>query len=158
MSRFVIPKFTFPELNERQIAQLKKRFDSLDTNHNGKLEKNEITEAILAEKLPIDRVDMIFAIADKNHDNCIDFDEFKDALKIVGNAVVNAKNATVQLFISIDRDHNGLLDEDEMFNFMNYLSGGKATREQVQAVIAQNDLDQDGKISLQEFLRIAKFE
>lgn len=158
MSTFVIPKFTFPELNEEQLVQLKKRFDSLDKNHNGKLEKSEITEAIIAEKLPIDRVDMIFALADKNHDECIDFDEFQDALKIIGKAVVDAKNATVQLFLRIDTDHNGLLDEDEMLNFMNFLSGGKATREQAKAVIEQNDIDKDGKISLNEFLKIAKFE
>ena len=158
MSTFVIPKFIFPEPNENQIALLKKRFDSLDTNHNGKLEKNEITAALKAEKMPVDRVDLIFAIADKNHNNAIEFEEFEDALKIVGKAIVDKKNLAVQLFLRLDLDHNGLLDENEIFNFMKYISGGKATREQAKRAIAEQDKDKDGMISLDEFLKGAKFE
>lgn len=154
---YEIPRFKFPELQEQQISDLKKRFDSLDKDHNGKLDKNEITQAMQAEKLPLDYVDMIFALADKNHDKVIDFEEFQDALKLVGNAYVDSKNAVVQLFARLDTDHNGLLDEDEIFNYLTMISRGKATREEAKAVITKNDKDHDGKISLNEFLQGAKF-
>lgn len=155
---YKVPKFTFPELNDQQIAQLKKRFDAIDKDHNGRLDRKEITDALKAEKLPINYADMIFTIADKNRNGTIEFDEFHEALKIVGNAIVDAKNAAVKLFVRIDTDRNGLLDEDEIFNFLTMLSGGKATREEAKAVIAQNDKNKDGKISLDEFLQGAKFQ
>lgn len=158
MTSYEIPRFKFPELNESQLVNLKKRFDSIDKDHNGKLDKNEITSAMEAEKLPLDYVDMIFTLADKNHDKVIDFGEFSDALKLIGNAYVDSKNAVVQLFARLDTDHNGLLDEDEIFNYLTMISRGKATREEAKAVIAKNDKNHDGKISLDEFLQGAKFQ
>lgn len=157
MATFDVPKFTFPEPTEEQIAQLKTHFEALDKDHNGKLDKNEMTEALKAQNFPVDRVDMIFALGDKDHDGTLDFNEFVDALKTIGKAIVDAKNAAIEMFKKLDVDHNGALDEDEIFNSMNLISGGKATREQAKAVIAEKDKDGDGKITLEEFLQSLRF-
>ena len=148
---FEVPKFTFPEPTEEQIAQLKTHFEALDKDHNGKLDKAEMTEALKAQHFPTDRVDIIFELGDKDHDGALDFNEFVEALKLIGKAVVDAKNAALEMFQKLDAD------KDEIFNFMNLISGGKATREQAKAVIAEKDKDKDGKITLEEFLQSLQF-
>ena len=114
-------------------------------------------EALKAQNFPTDRADIIFELGDKDHDGNLDFNEFVDALKLIGKAVVDAKNAAIEMFKKLDVDHNGALDEDEIFNSMNLISGGKATREQAKAVLAEKDKDKDGKITLEEFLQSLQF-
>lgn len=51
--------FKIPELTQEQTNELKAKFDKADTDHNGKLDKNEITEVLKSQKLPTDNVEMI---------------------------------------------------------------------------------------------------
>ena len=57
------------------------------------------------------------------------------------------------IFEKLDANHDGKLDENEVFNFLNFLSPGKVTREQVKGLIAKIDSNGDGKLSLEECIK-----
>lgn len=64
MTTFDVPKFTFPEPTEEQIAQLKTEFDKHDKDHNGKIDKAEMIDSLKAQNFPTDRAEISFELAD----------------------------------------------------------------------------------------------
>lgn len=64
MTTFDVPKFTFPEPTEEQIAQLKNEFDKHDKDYNGKIDKAEMIDSLKAQNFPTDRVEIFFELVD----------------------------------------------------------------------------------------------
>ncbi|KAK4574468.1 hypothetical protein LTR86_001309 [Recurvomyces mirabilis] len=67
---------------ERQLRTL---FDSMDRDHNGKLDKNELASAFDRAGVLVSnaRLDRFFTYIDKNHDGNIDFSEWRDFLLFI---------------------------------------------------------------------------
>ena len=85
---------------------------------------------------------------DKNSgDNGIDFEEFIELMVKHGS---NIDEDIVHSFNVFDRDGDGLITEDELHITMNNL-GEPMNEDEVKAMIAEADLDGDGKINLREF-------
>lgn len=63
-------------LSEEQRAEIKSIFVLYDTNNNGTLCKNELTEALAATGYDDDEIEDMFADFDTDGDNEIDFEEF----------------------------------------------------------------------------------
>lgn len=148
------PKFDIPEPTKEQIDGLKKLFDALDKNHNGKIEENELKEILQKQHIPTDHVSLIFKLSDKNGDGGIDFQELCNTLKLLAAAKAHPEGTCEKLFEKIDVDHSGFLDENEVFNFLNFFSPGKVTKEHAKALIGKLDSDGDGKLSFEECLKV----
>ena len=85
---------------------------------------------------------------DKNAgDNGIDFEEFIELMVKHGS---NIDENIAQSFRMFDRDGDGLITEDELHITMEKL-GEPMNEDEVKAMIAEADLDGDGKINLREF-------
>lgn len=67
---------TFVEQTEKELAQL---FKSIDRDHNGQLDKNELKDAFIRAGLviPSSKLDRFFAEVDTNHDGVISFEEWR---------------------------------------------------------------------------------
>lgn len=150
--------FKVPELTEAQINEIKDKFNKADTDHNGKLDKNEITEVLKAQNLPTDNVDMIMKIGDANHDGGISFEEFLNILKLMAQLRAAQVELCKKLFDQIDKDKSGFLDEKEISEFLNLITGGKATPQQVKETMDKYDHDHDGKITFEELLNAGGFK
>lgn len=67
---------TFVEQTEEELWQL---FKSIDHDHNGQLDKNELKSAFARAGLlvPNAKLEQFFAEVDTNHDGVISFDEWR---------------------------------------------------------------------------------
>ena len=114
------PKFDIPEPTKEQIDGLKKFFDALDKDHNGKIDENELKEILQKNHIPTNHVSLVFKLSDKNGDGGIDFQELCLTLKMLAAAKTHPEETCKKLFGKLDVDHNGFLDENEVFNFLNF--------------------------------------
>jgi len=72
-----------PNKKDRRVRKiLKPFFKMFDSNHNGSLDKTELSHVLLElhENLPADKVDEMFNAADSDHNGSITFDEFCDMI------------------------------------------------------------------------------
>lgn len=60
-------------------SELKSLFESIDRDHNGKLDKEELRAAFTGAGIPITsaRLDEFFTSVDSNHDGVISFEEWR---------------------------------------------------------------------------------
>ena len=90
----------------------------------------------------------MFKNVDKNSsDSGIDFEEFIELMVKHGS---NIEEDIAESFKVFDRDGDGLITEDELHITMNNL-GEPMNEDEVKAMIAEADLDGDGKINFKEF-------
>ena len=57
-------------------------------------------------------------------------------------------------FSVFDKDGNGFISADELINAMNNLSGDKLTEEEAEAMIREADVDGDGQVDYEEFVKM----
>ena len=147
------PKFDIPQPTKEQIDGLKKLFDALDKNHKGKIEEKELKEILEKQHIPTDHVSLVFKLSDKNNDGGIDFQELCKTLALLAAAKAHPEETCKKLFEKLDVNHDGFLDENEVFNFLNFLNPGKIKKEHVKGLISKLDTNGDGKLSLDECLK-----
>merc|ERR1712060_664618 len=96
-------------------------------------------------------LDMI-AEADTNGSGTIDFAEFLNliARKIKDGDAEEELRAAFRVF---DRDGNGLISASELRHVMTHL-GEKLSEEEVDIMIQEADVDMNGQINYEEFVRV----
>ena len=87
---------------------------------------------------------------DTNANGAIDFNEFIDMMVKRRDCL---DDDVVHAFKVFDRDGDGLISEEELMLTMTNL-GEPLTEAEVRSMIAEADLDGDGKINFQEFSRL----
>ena len=90
---------------------------------------------------------MIKSVDKTSHDGGIDFDEFIELLVNHGH---NIDEDIAKSFKIFDIDGDGLITEEELKTTMDSL-GEPMNEKEVKAMIAEADLDGDGKINFKEF-------
>ena len=90
---------------------------------------------------------MIRNVGKNTGDSGIDFEEFIVLMVAHGSDI---DEDIAQSFKVFDRDGDGLITEDELHITMQKL-GEPMNEDEVKAMIAEADLDGDGKIDLKEF-------
>ena len=87
---------------------------------------------------------------DTNANGAVDFNEFIEMMIKRGSGV---EEDVADAFKVFDRDGDGLITAEELKLTMNNL-GEPLTKAEVKAMIAEADLDGDGKINFKEFQRL----
>ena len=87
---------------------------------------------------------------DTNANGAIDFNEF---IEMMVKRDSRIEDDVAHAFKVFDRDGDGLISEEELRLTMNNL-GEPLTEAEVKSMIAEADLDGDGKINFQEFSRL----
>jgi len=141
------------------IEDVVSAFRVIDSNNDGSLSKQELTAGMnsFGKMFTTEEIDSVFALADVNTDGEICYDEFVSMMFPAASTALakfrrshktlkNAKDA----FDRYDIDGDGEITYDELVTGM----GGEYTANEINAIFAMGDVDQDGKISFLEFSKI----
>lgn len=138
-----MPEETAAERDER-IAKLWK---SLDATPDGAIDVKGLKKGLKKIDHPLKNADAllrdILEVVDTSGDGHIQFSEFRTFIE-------HAENELYQLFDSIDRDHSGSLDKDELRQAF-ARSGIVVSNSKIDQFFDEIDSNHDGQISFEEW-------
>jgi Ca2+-binding EF-hand superfamily protein len=139
---------SFSSLNE-----VKTGFKKCDVDGDGYITKEELRS--MMKSFSGTEVDAVFALGDKDQSGGINFSEFLTMMipnsgsilkKIASNFA--SEQQVISGFKKIDANGDGAISKSEMKN------GLKLSDQELEVVFALGDIDQDGEISLSEFVKL----
>jgi len=142
------------EMTESDHVALRTQFDQMDTDGNGKIDREELTSFIL--KKGGTRVDAearathIISQVDHDGDGRLSVEEWKNA-KVAGMLGQDDKLVKSQ-FQKIDKDNDGFITHEELSKLFNWT----LTKDLISRMIQEIDENKDGKISYSEFVKAMK--
>ncbi|KAL6943110.1 Calcineurin subunit B [Hanseniaspora osmophila] len=140
-----------------EINRLKTRFQKLDADSSGFIERDEFMTIPGISSNPL--ASRIIEVLDLDNSGDIDFQEFITGLSIFsGKANDEEKHEFAFKIYDIDKD--GYISNGELFIVLKIMVGDNLSDEQLQQLvdrtIMENDKDEDGKLSFQEFQNAIK--
>jgi calmodulin len=137
----------------KSIQDVKAAFKRIDTDNDGLLSKQEMLTS-KGSKYDSEEVNAIFLLGDVNGDDQLDLGEFiglmyPPATEIISKLSASFKNIedVKMAFKMLDADGDGSITKQEMGS-----SGHKFSNEQVEALFALGDVNDDGALDLDEFI------
>merc|ERR1712169_155031 len=150
-----LPPFTMADqLTEEQIAEFKEAFSLFDKDGDGTITTKElgtVMRSLGQNPTEAELQDMINEV-DADGSGIIDFPEF---LSLTARKMkdTDTEEELVEAFKVFDRDGNGLISAAELRHVMTNL-GEKLTDEEVDEMIREADVDGDGQINYEEFVKM----
>ena len=129
-------------------------FNMFDTNHDGTITSQKLGE--LMRKLgqnptEADLIQMIEAVS-KPGSKKIGFDEFVDMMEKKNNEE-DTEVEIINAFRVFDTESNGLISKEELFHIIRTF-GETLSDEEIEEIITEADVDGDGFINYEEFVRM----
>ncbi len=121
-------------------------FKKSDTNHDGMISSEELKKSCEDNHIFLDEKQFIKNI-DVNNDNMINYSEFLMAFYDFKNFL--DKNKIKQIFDMVDFNKNKFISKNELMKFLNIENDNPLLNE----IIGEADVDNDNKISFDEFSR-----
>ncbi|KAJ3107535.1 Calcium-binding component of the spindle pole body (SPB) half-bridge [Phlyctochytrium planicorne] len=147
-------RLTRPELTEEQKMEIKEAFDLFDTDKDSALDYHELKVAMRALGFDVKKAEVLKILReyDKNGQGLIEFDDFNKVMteKILDRDPLEEIRKAFQLF---DDDGTGKISLRNLRRVAKEI-GENLDDEELQAMIDEFDLDQDGEINEQEFISI----
>ncbi|KAI9330263.1 hypothetical protein DFJ73DRAFT_954642 [Zopfochytrium polystomum] len=143
-----------PELTEEQKLEIKEAFELFDTDKDGSLDYHELKVAMRALGFDVKKAEVLKILReyDKAGQGTIDFDDFSKVMteRILDRDPLEEIRKAFQLF---DDDGTGKISLRNLRRVAKEI-GENLDDEELQAMIDEFDLDQDGEINEQEFMAI----
>lgn len=142
------------QLTEEQIAEFKEAFSLFDKDGDGSITTKElgtVMRSLGQNPTEADLQDMINEV-DVDGNGTIDFPEF---LTMMARKLkdVDAEAEIREAFKVFDKDGNGLISANELRHVMTSL-GEKLTDEEVDEMMREADIDGDGFVNYEEFVKM----
>ncbi|EEA06466.1 putative calmodulin [Cryptosporidium serpentis] len=142
------------QLTEEQIAEFKEAFSLFDKDGDGSITTKElgtVMRSLGQNPTEAELLDMINEI-DADGNGTIDFPEF---LSLMARKMkdTDTEDELTEAFSVFDRDGNGFISAAELRHVMTNL-GEKLTDEEVDEMIREADVDGDGQIMYEEFVKM----
>uniref|UniRef100_A0A8D0G5Q7 Calglandulin n=1 Tax=Sphenodon punctatus TaxID=8508 RepID=A0A8D0G5Q7_SPHPU len=142
------------QLTKEQIAEFKEAFLLFDKDGNGSVSTEElgtVMRSLGQNPTEAELKDMIHEV-DTDGSGTIDLPEF---LSMMARTIrcSNSEEAIRKAFQVFDRDGNGFVSAAELRHVMTKL-GEKLSEEEVNEMIKEADVDGDGQVNYEEFLRV----
>ena len=144
--------FIASRLNDNEINDLKKVFEAFDDSRDGQISFSELKQGLLelnSTKLTEEDIYYLFKSIDVDKNGRIDYTEFI-AATISKKRHLNQERL-FEAFCMLDRDNNGKITKEEL---MQVLRTEKRQEQEIERYIQAADVDGDGMIDYQEFLKI----
>ncbi|XP_078612782.1 uncharacterized protein LOC144882674 [Branchiostoma floridae x Branchiostoma japonicum] len=142
------------QLTEEQISEFREAFELFDKDGNGSIDAGElgtVMKSLGQKPTETELQDMINEV-DTDGDGTIDFTEF---LTMMTQKMkdMHKEDELRDSFKVFDKDGNGVISAEELRQVMTNL-GEKLTDEEVDEMIREADLDGDGQVNFEEFVRM----
>lgn len=141
-------------LTEEQISEFREAFNLYDKDGDGTitiLELGSIMRSLGQTPSDAELQDLINKI-DNDKNGIIDFSEFVMMMSKKASHV-NSESELIEAFKVFDKDGNGFITSQELRHVMTNL-GEKITQEEADGMIKEADLDGDGRIDYEEFVKM----
>mmetsp|Transcript_1112 Transcript_1112/g.1701 ORF Transcript_1112/g.1701 Transcript_1112/m.1701 type:complete len:150 (+) Transcript_1112:88-537(+) len=142
------------ELTEEEIADYRESFDNFDKDRSGEIDEVELGTVMRSLGFsPTDEQlhDMMLKV-DLDGNGSISFEEFVTMMKKC-EVETDFDREIREAFKVFDKDGSGAIDKEELKNIMNGL-GANLSEEEIDLLVQEGDTDGDGKIDINEFLKI----
>merc|ERR1711981_819665 len=145
------------QLTEEQIAEFKEAFSLFDKDGDGTVTTKElgtVMRSLGQNPTEAELQDMINEV-DADGNGTIDFPEF---LSLMARKMkdTDTEEELIEAFKVFDRDGNGFISAAELRHVMTNL-GEKLTDEEVDKMIREADVDGDGQINYEEFVKMMSY-
>ena len=142
------------QLTEEQIAEFKEAFSLFDKDGDGTITTKElgtVMRSLGQNPTEAELQDMINEV-DADGNGTIDFTEF---LGLMAKKMkdTDTEEELVEAFKVFDRDGNGFISATELRHVMTNL-GEKLSEDEADEMIREADVDGDGQINYEEFVRM----
>ena len=143
-------------LTEQEICELHEAFNIFDIDSDGTIPISQLGMLMNALNQYPEKLEEIKKSIDKENKGQINFNQF---LKIMAKRIKNVNNDEEKklknLFISLDRNKNGLISLHEI-KYIVMHSEEKFSDKDIETLMKEADTDGDGLISFEEFMTIMK--
>ncbi|CAD5187760.1 calmodulin-like protein 8 isoform X2 [Musa acuminata AAA Group] len=141
--------------SEEQITEFYATFCLFDKNGDGCITFEELSTVIksLGLKPNEGEVHKMISEIDANGNGTIEFQEFLNLMASKLNKGIDSEDELKEAFKVFDKDQNGFISATELRNVMISL-GEKLTDEEVAQMIREADLDGDGQVNFEEFVKM----
>ena len=141
-------------ITDEQRKELQDVFDQFDKDKDGKISAKELENAMqsMGQNPTVDEINQMMQEVDLNHDGKIDFDEFM-TLMIQNSPDTQTEDEVINAFRVFDKEGKGLISSAELKHIMMTI-GDKMTEEEADEMVNEADIDEDGMINYEEFVRM----
>ncbi len=141
-------------LTDEKIMEFKAAFELFDKDRNGKITSKELGTVMrgLGQNPTEEELKQIIREVDLDGNGTIDFKEFL-CLMVKKMKDTDTDEELLEAFKVFDRDGNGFITSHELRNIMNSL-GENLSPEEIEEMIKEADLDNDGQIDYEEFVKM----
>ena len=141
-------------ITEEQRKDFQDIFDQFDKDKDGKISGKELQNAMfsMGQNPTDDEINEMMREVDLNQDGKIDFDEFM-ILMTKSSPETQAEEEVINAFRVFDKEGNGLIASSELKHIMMTI-GDKMTEEEADEMVNEADIDEDGMINYEEFVRM----
>lgn len=142
------------QLSPEQVAEFKEAFSKFDKDGNGSINTQELGAVMQALGKDLSEAELkeFISKVDTDADGVISFPEFLEEM-VRGMKTWGKKQDLQEAFRVFDVDGNGYISVDELKQVMAKL-GEELSQEVLEAMIHEADVDQDGQVNYEEFVRI----
>ncbi|GIY19384.1 calcium-binding protein E63-1 [Caerostris darwini] len=145
-------------LSESQISELKTAFSMLDKNQDGRVNLSEMKHMLTSLGIRIEDcvVEALIKQASERDDGLVSEEEFLSwmaAQEEIGGQEDDLMDDLLAAFRVFDKDGNGYITRDELKMAMD-LIGETVTEVQLDEMLKASDIDHDGRINYEEFVKI----
>ncbi|CAL9155709.1 unnamed protein product, partial [Musa hybrid cultivar] len=156
LSLVAVESFDMDILTDEQIIEFQEAFCLFDKDGDGCITLEELGTVIksLGQDPSEEELQEMIREVDSDGNGTIEFGEFLNlmARKVKVNET-NIEEELKEAFKVFDKDQNGFISATELRNVMINL-GEKLTDEEVDQMIREADLDGDGQVNYEEFVRM----
>eukprot|EP00092_Neocalanus_flemingeri_P042475 GFUD01046431.1.p1 GENE.GFUD01046431.1~~GFUD01046431.1.p1 ORF type:complete len:152 (-),score=62.52 GFUD01046431.1:73-528(-) len=141
-------------MDELLNAEFKEAFNEFDKDGSGTISTKELLGVMrsMGQNPTEDELLALVMEVDVNGDGTIDFDEFLGMMKQKANEA-DEDSDLKEAFQIFDRDRNGYIDRKELKKVVSML-GTMLTKEEVDDFMKEADVDGNGKLDYDEFVKM----
>ena len=141
-------------ITDEQKKELQDVFDQFDKDKDGKISAKELENAMqsMGQTPTGEEINEMMREVDLNQDGKIDFDEFM-SLMIKSSPDTQTEEEVINAFRVFDKEGNGLISSAELKHIMMNI-GDKMTEKEADEMVNEADIDEDGMINYEEFVRM----
>ena len=142
------------DLPDSKLKEYQAAFDLFDKDKDGTITAREVENVLrsLNQEPTRYEIEEMIAEVDMDGDGQIDFEEFVNLMN-KRNKETDTEEEVINAFKVFDKEGQGLISCTELYHIMTTL-GDKLTEEEVEEMIREGDLDGNGVINYEEFVRM----